>query len=95
MELRLPGDEIPETQTLEAGPDTGGFPGGSMPGMDIMASDKDNDGKVSKDEFQGPSMMFDMMDNDKDGFITKTEAESMQGPPGGGGPPKGGFFPGS
>ena len=39
--------------------------------------DKDDDGKVSKDEFRGPAPLFDRLDADKDGFVTKEETAAM------------------
>jgi HlyD family secretion protein len=40
----------------------------------IQQSDKDGDGKLSKDEAQGPlSENFDAVDGDKDGFISSSE----------------------
>ena len=40
--------------------------------------DKDDDGKVSKEEFQGPAARFDRLDADKDGFITRREAAAVR-----------------
>jgi Ca2+-binding EF-hand superfamily protein len=45
----------------------------------IAKLDKDNDGKISKAEFDGPSEHFTMMDKDEDGYISKEEVPS--GPP--------------
>ncbi|HUQ68169.1 MAG TPA: hypothetical protein VM165_01525 [Planctomycetaceae bacterium] len=76
----------------------GGGPGGGGPRPDIMESDKDGDGKVSKEE--APEQMaqfFDRMDANSDGFIDADEAEAARqrraarqaagGGPGGGGAP--------
>ena len=41
--------------------------------------DRNSDGKVSEDEFRGPTKHFDRMDKNGDGFITEEEAPS--GPP--------------
>ncbi len=41
--------------------------------------DKDGDGKVSKDEFDGPKNHFNHLDKNGDGYITEDEAP--QGPP--------------
>jgi Ca2+-binding EF-hand superfamily protein len=54
--------------------------------------DSDGDGKVTRDEFQGPARLFDRLDADGDGAVTREEAASMQrggrgGAPGGGGMP--------
>lgn len=57
--------------------------GGSPPkgGNFIDDMDSDKDGKVSNDEFRGPPNMFQMLDKDGDGFISKDEAPT--GPPSG------------
>ena len=44
--------------------------------------DQDDDGRVSEDEFSGPSDHFDELDQDDDGYIDEDEAS--QGPRGGG-----------
>jgi Ca2+-binding EF-hand superfamily protein len=50
----------------------------NLPAAGIVARfkslDKDGDGKVSKDEFDGPEARFAQLDADKDGFITQREA---------------------
>jgi Ca2+-binding EF-hand superfamily protein len=40
--------------------------------------DKNGDGKISKDEFSGPQLMFRRADADGDGVITKDEADKFQ-----------------
>lgn len=40
----------------------------------FKAMDKDGDGKLSKDEFEGPKPLFPQIDADKDGFISQQEA---------------------
>ncbi|WP_372809227.1 hypothetical protein [Pontiella sp.] len=45
----------------------------------IAKLDKDNDGKISKTEFNGPDEHFTMFDADKDGYISESEVPS--GPP--------------
>ena len=59
--------------------------GGGMPsfGSFISMSDKDNDGRLSKSEFQGPENFFSRIDRNGDGYLTEDEAP--QGPPMGGG----------
>lgn len=48
--------------------------GGRQPGGNFLTRfDKDNDGRVSKDEFTGPSQFFGMLDRDGDGFVSKGE----------------------
>jgi hypothetical protein len=42
--------------------------------------DKNSDGKVGQDEFNGPADRFSMFDKNQDGFITDDEAPA--GPPG-------------
>lgn len=72
----------------------GGGPGGGGPRPDIMASDADGDGKVSREEApERMAQFFDRMDANSDGFIDAEEvAEARKrraangGGPGGGGP---------
>ena len=45
----------------------------------IQNFDKDNDGKVSKEEFAGPEKAFNNFDKNQDGFID--ESEAPKGPP--------------
>ncbi|MBT7068808.1 MAG: hypothetical protein HN919_21110 [Verrucomicrobia bacterium] len=45
----------------------------------IKRLDKDGDGKVSKDEFDGPDKHFTELDKNEDGYITEDEAPT--GPP--------------
>ncbi len=45
--------------------------------------DKDNDDKISKDEFKGPGEVFDRFDKDEDGVITEEEAMQAAGNAGG------------
>lgn len=40
----------------------------------IKKFDKDNDGKVSKEEFSGPDEKFDGLDENQDGYIDNSEA---------------------
>jgi Ca2+-binding EF-hand superfamily protein len=40
--------------------------------------DKNNDGKVSRDEFDGRPAVFAMIDADHDGFITRDEAQKFR-----------------
>lgn len=71
----------------------GGPPGGSSGKggsgggrMDVMQSDKDGDGKVSKEE--APEQLqsfFDNIDTNKDGFIDKSESDAMRSRRGSGG----------
>jgi hypothetical protein len=58
--------------------------GGNMPsfGGFISMFDKDNDGRLSKSEFQGPENFFSRIDRNGDGYISTDEAP--QGPPMGG-----------
>lgn len=39
----------------------------------LKAMDANGDGKVSREEFRGPSRMWDRVDTDKDGFVTEAE----------------------
>ncbi|MCP3942638.1 MAG: hypothetical protein GY710_14275 [Desulfobacteraceae bacterium] len=45
----------------------------------IERFDQDNDNKVSSDEFNGPDIRFDRLDQNDDGFID--ESEKPKGPP--------------
>ena len=49
----------------------------------FQSMDKDGDGKISREEWTGPSEAFDRMDRDKSGTIEKTEARG-RGQRGGG-----------
>ena len=75
-----------------------GRPGGNTGGFvdRVMERDADKDGKISKEE-AGERMagMFERMDADSDGFVTKTELEKMaqQFQRGGGGGGRGGPQP--
>jgi len=40
----------------------------------FLTRDADQDGKISRDEFEGNPAEFDVMDADKDGYLTKKEA---------------------
>jgi Ca2+-binding EF-hand superfamily protein len=62
----------------------GAGPGGAAPGARLQAMDKNGDGKVSRDEFTGPPAMFDRIDADKDGFITRDEVRKFAVAAGGG-----------
>lgn len=75
----------------------GGLPGGGgqqapggLSGKDqrtggnfLQRFDKDQDGRVSKEEFTGPEQIFQRLDKDGDGYVT--EPELPTGPPPGGG----------
>lgn len=42
--------------------------------------DKDKDGKVSKEEFSGPPQLFNLLDKNGDGTLTREEHEGSQSP---------------
>lgn len=44
----------------------------------MIDSDHNKDGKISRQEFRGPERMFERLDTNRDGFITRSEAESMR-----------------
>ena len=56
-------------------------------GERFKAMDKNDDGQVSRDEFQGPAPLFDRLDADRDGFVTREEAAAFR--PGNAPQPKG------
>jgi len=71
---------------------------GGDPWQRLERMDADGDGKVSKDEFEGPDRFWDRLDADSDGFVTKDEAQNMrrgnrQRGMGGGGNPGGFLMP--
>lgn len=52
---------------------------GGIPWEAITArDDKNKDGKVAKDEFSGPPQLFQILDRNKDGFLTREEHEAFQ-----------------
>ena len=71
---------------------------GGDPWQRLERMDTDGDGKVSKDEFQGPDRFWDRLDANRDGLVTKDEARAMrrgnrQRGMGGGGNPDGFLMP--
>ena len=50
-----------------------GIPWAVVTGRD----DKNNDGKVSKDEFSGPPQLFQRLDQNGDGMLTREEHEAF------------------
>ena len=62
---------------LRQGPGAGG-PSRGIPWAAVLArDDKDRDGKVSREEFSGPKVLFDRLDANHDGFLTKEEHEAF------------------
>jgi fermentation-respiration switch protein FrsA (DUF1100 family) len=52
---------------------------GGIPWQAITArDDKNKDGKVAKDEFSGPPQLFQTLDRNKDGLLTREEHEVFQ-----------------
>jgi len=68
------------TKPVQSGPMSrmGKMRRGRMGGF-VEHLDKDNDGKVSRSEFDGPKNHFDMLDRNKDGYLSEDEAP--KGPP--------------
>lgn len=58
-----------------------GQPRGRAGGDFIGQFDRNNDGRVSREEFSGPDQVFKRFDRDNDGYIDADEAP--KGPPGG------------
>ncbi|MGD9418804.1 MAG: DUF1566 domain-containing protein [Verrucomicrobiota bacterium JB025] len=54
-------------------------------GRFLQRFDRNGDGKVTKDEFDGPERRFRMVDKDGDGVVTKEESDNAPLPPGRGG----------
>ena len=75
----------PILSSAQEGPPAGSF---------IERLDKNGDGKVSKEEFDGPAEHFAHFDRDGDGAISEDEAPKGPPPPRGHGegPPQGGSF---
>jgi hypothetical protein len=55
-------------------------PGGQRPSF-VQHLDRDGDGKVSPQEFDGPADQFPRLDRNHDGYLSEDEAPA---PPGGG-----------
>lgn len=70
--ILLAGLLLPQAALAQGG---GGPP---SPDMMIKRQDANGDGKLSRDEFRGPPQRFDMMDADKDGFLTKEEITAFR-----------------
>jgi len=79
----VPIEDAPELDKQKKRGSRKGPEGGESGGSDrfLKRSDKNNDGKVSKDEFDGPDKHFDHMDKDGDGFLSGDEVPT--GPPDG------------
>ena len=85
VELRTSGPAV-QMQTSRGGPGGRGGPGprsgGAMGGRGerfVHRLDQDGDGKVSRQEFDGPDSHFSRFDQDCDGYLSSDEAPS--GPP--------------
>jgi Ca2+-binding EF-hand superfamily protein len=66
--------EASEVKALAAKAGAATMPPAAQPGARIMAMDKDGDGKVSREEFMGAPAMFDRLDVNNDGSLSKDEA---------------------
>ena len=75
----------PKVLVQSQGPQGGG-PGGGIPSF-VGRLDRNGDGKVSRQEFDGPPSAFSHHDRNRDGYLSEDEAPR---PPQGGGPPRGG-----
>lgn len=45
----------------------------------MRSNDRDGDSRISRDEFRGSAQIFERLDADRDGFITREEARAMRG----------------
>jgi Ca2+-binding EF-hand superfamily protein len=90
-ELGLPADYKPRPLPKESESGEGGMKGGNLARraeemkkrfIQLKAMDKDGDGRVSKDEYNG-KLPFDFMDKNKDGFIDEKDARGGGEMPGG------------
>lgn len=54
-------------------------PGGAPVSRFVSRLDRNQDGKVSRSEFDGPAHAFDHHDRDRDGFLTEDEAPHHRG----------------
>lgn len=72
-------DGMIETSELPSAPALGKAAGPAMAALPLRmkALDKDGDGKLSKDEFQGPEAFFDRLDGDSDGKLDARELGRM------------------
>jgi len=71
-----------ETGPARQGPGRmGPHMGGNRPGF-VRRLDRNGDGKVSRQEFDGPARAFDHLDADKDGYLIETEAPRRRNQPG-------------
>jgi len=68
----------------------GGFRGGFTFDRLLERCDKDEDGKVTREEWQGPEQIFGQMDRDRDGVVTKEEFQARMQARGGFGMGRGG-----
>ncbi len=64
---------------VKAGQPTGG-PAGGPPSVDRIFKfmDRDQDGKLTEEEFRGPANVFNSADKNKDGVVTRAEMEAMR-----------------
>src|SRR5207253_7737941 len=90
MAVMLCASSIASAQDMPPqGPPPGGFGGGGqrmqMQLPEFKDLDKNKDGKISKDEWQGPPQFFDRLDANHDGVIDEAEWGAMRNRMGGGG----------
>jgi Ca2+-binding EF-hand superfamily protein len=53
-----------------------GLPGPRRAAKNFSGMDSNGDGRVSKDEWKGPAALFDRLDADRDGFVTRDELQN-------------------
>lgn len=70
-----PVEKVATTSTSSVRPDEAGANNRPRPTFDqvLERSDKDGDGRISREEFRAAGDLFDRLDADNDGFITREE----------------------